>query len=170
MVANVASRLPHFCVYGKANEHDSKKEDILFESLNAGDIGILDRAYNCFETLYRQSQRGVIFVVREKEAMLHEVIESAAKDKLAKNIIADETIRLTGVKTKESYPATLRRVTAHVEINGNWHDLTFLTNNFEWAASERETPFIMYLRKKINTINKGIDTTVTAAICTGKLV
>ena len=23
MVANVASRLPHFCVYGKANEHDS---------------------------------------------------------------------------------------------------------------------------------------------------
>ena len=29
MVANVASRLPHFCVYGKANEHDSKKEEIL---------------------------------------------------------------------------------------------------------------------------------------------
>lgn len=32
-------------MYGKANEHDSKKEDVLFESLNAGDIGILDRAY-----------------------------------------------------------------------------------------------------------------------------
>ena len=51
MVANVASRLPHFCVYGKANEHDSKKEEILFESLNAGDIGILDRAYNIFVNL-----------------------------------------------------------------------------------------------------------------------
>ena len=57
MVANVASRLPHFCVYGKANEHDSKKEEMLFESLKAGDIGILDRAYNNFETLYRQSHR-----------------------------------------------------------------------------------------------------------------
>ena len=135
MVANVASRLPHFCVYGKANEHDSKKEDILFESLNAGDIGILDRAYNCFETLYKQSQRGVIFVVREKEAMLHEVVEEVEKKDLAKNIIADEVIRLTGVKTKESYPTTLRRVTAHVEINKHWHDLIFLTNNFEWAAS-----------------------------------
>ena len=135
MVANVASRLPHFCVYGKANEHDSKKEEILFESLNAGDIGILDRAYNCFETLYKQSQRGVIFVVREKEAMLHEVVEEVEKKDLAKNIIADEVIRLTGVKTKESYPTMLRRVTAHVEINGNWHDLVFLTNNFEWAAS-----------------------------------
>jgi hypothetical protein len=125
MVANVASRLPHFCVYGKANEHDSKKEEILFESLNAGDIGILDRAYNNFETLYKQSLRGVIFVVREKEAMLHEVVEEVEKKDLAKNIIADEVIRLTGVKTKESYPTTLRRVTAHVEINKHWHDLVF---------------------------------------------
>ena len=64
MVANVANRLPHFCVYGKANEHDSKKEDVLFESLKAGDIGILDRAYNCFKTLHKQSERGVIFVVQ----------------------------------------------------------------------------------------------------------
>lgn len=54
---------------------------------------------------------------------------------MAKNIIADEVIRLTGVKTKESYPTTLRRVTAHVKINKHWHDLVFLTNNFEWAAS-----------------------------------
>jgi IS4 transposase len=122
-------------VYGKANEHDSRKEDVLFESLKAGDIGILDRAYNNFETLYRQSTRGVVFVVREKEAMLHEVVRSAPREGLAKNIIADETIRLAGIKTKESYPDVLRRVTAHVEINGNWHDLVFLTNNFEWAAS-----------------------------------
>ena len=68
MVANVTSRLPHFCVCEKANEHDSKKEDALFESLNTSDIGIRDRAYNCFETLYRQSQRDVASVVREKEA------------------------------------------------------------------------------------------------------
>ena len=92
MVANVASRLPHFCVYGKASEHDSKKEEVLFESLKAGDIGILDRAYNNFETLYKQSLRGVIFVVREKEAMLHEVVESVPKEELSKNIIADEAI------------------------------------------------------------------------------
>ena len=135
MVANVASRLPHFCVYGKANEHDSKKEEVLFESLKAGDIGILDRAYNKFKTLYKQSERGVIFVVREKETMLHEVVESVPEVELGKNIVADETIKLTGVNTSESYPDVLRRVTAHVEINGKWHDLVFLTNNFEWAAS-----------------------------------
>ena len=44
-------------MYGKANEHDSRKEKLLFGSLRAGDIGILDRAYNNFETLYRQSHR-----------------------------------------------------------------------------------------------------------------
>ena len=38
MVANVANRLPHFCVFGKANDHDSKKEDELFSSLKAGGI------------------------------------------------------------------------------------------------------------------------------------
>ena len=135
MVADVASRLPHFCVYGKANEHDSKKEELLFESLDAGDIGILDRAYNNFGTLHRQSERSVTFVVREKEAMLHKVVERVPEKELGKNIVADETIRLTGSRTKDSYPEVLRRVTAHVEINGNWHDFVFLTNNFGWAAS-----------------------------------
>ncbi len=50
-------------------------------------------------------------------------------------LVKDETIKLTGVNTRESYPDLLRRVTAHVEINGKWHDLVFLTDNFEWAAS-----------------------------------
>ena len=33
------------------------------KTLKAGDIGILDRAYNCFKTLHKQSERCVIFVV-----------------------------------------------------------------------------------------------------------
>ena len=135
MVANIASRLPHFCVYGKASEHDSMKEEILFESLSEGDIGILDRAYNNFATLHKQSTRGVFFVVREKEKMLYRVVEKVPKRNLGANIIADEIIQLTGLNTANEYPDLLRRVTAHVEIDGKWHDLVFLTNNFDWAAS-----------------------------------
>lgn len=135
MVADVASRLPHFCVYGKASEHDSRKEEVLFESLSAGDIGILDRAYNDFGTLYRQSERGVVFVVREKEAMRHEVVRSRPKEELGRNILSDEAIRLTGVETAKGYPGELRRVTARVEIDGKWRDMVFLTNDFEWAGS-----------------------------------
>ena len=34
MVANVANRLPHFCVFGKAKDHDSKREvELLFKEL-----------------------------------------------------------------------------------------------------------------------------------------
>ena len=51
MVANVANRLPHFCVFGRAKVHDSKMEDELFNSLKEDDIGIADRAYNHFRAL-----------------------------------------------------------------------------------------------------------------------
>jgi len=134
MVASVPSRLPHFCVIDKAKDHDSKKEDELLASLKAGDIGILDRAYNAFPALYRHHQRGGFFVVREKEKMKMRVVKRVAKKKLPKNILADETIRLTGVRTRTGYPEDLRRVTAHLLVDGKWRDMTFLTNNFDWTA------------------------------------
>ena len=58
MVANVANRLPHFCVFGKAKDHDSKMEDELFNSLKEGDIGIADRARpNSYSPRSRSRQR-----------------------------------------------------------------------------------------------------------------
>ena len=135
MVANVANRLPHFCVFGKAKDHDSKMEDELFNSLKEGDIGIADRAYNCFRSLYRQSERGVFFVVREKAGMKYKVVKKVAKRDLGENILSDETIRLTGQRTSKEYPIELRRVKARVKVDGRWRTMVFLTNNFEWAAS-----------------------------------
>ena len=135
MVANVANRLPHFCVFGKAKDHDSKMEDELFNSLKEGDIGIADRAYNCFKALYRQTTRGVFFVVREKAGMKHKVVKKVPKKDLGANILSDETIRLTGQRTSKEYPGELRRVKARVQVDGKWRTMVFLTNNFEWAAS-----------------------------------
>ena len=135
MVANVANRLPHFCVFGKAKDHDSRMEDELFNSLKEGDIGIADRAYNCFSSLHRQSERGVFFVVREKTGMKYRVVKKAPKKKLGENILSDETIRLTGQRTSKEYPGELRRVKARVKVDGKWRTMVFLTNNFEWAAS-----------------------------------
>ena len=116
MVANVANRLPHFCVFGKAKDHDSKKEDELFGSLKAGDIGIADRAYNHFKALYRQTTRGVFFVVREKAGMKHKVVKKVPKKDLGANILSDETIRLTGQRTSKEYPGELRMVQARVQV------------------------------------------------------
>ena len=135
MVANVANRLPHFCVFGKAKDHDSKMEDELFNSLKEGDIGIADRAYNCFNSLHRQSKRGVFFVVREKTGMKYRVVKKVPKEEFGENILSDETIRLTGLRTSKEYPGELRRVKARVKVDGKWRTMVFLTNNFEWSAS-----------------------------------
>jgi len=135
MVANVANRLPHFCVFGRAKDHDGKMEDELFNSLKEGDIGIADRAYNHFKALHRQSLRGVFFVVREKSGMKYRVVRRVAKKDLGENIISDETIMLTGQRTSKEYPCAMRRVVARVKVDGKWRTMVFLTNNFEWAAS-----------------------------------
>ena len=135
MVANVANRLPYFCVFGRAKDHDSKMEDELFNSLKEGDIGIADRAYNHFKALHRQSLRGVFFVVREKSGMKYRVVRRVAKKDLGENIISDETIMLTGQRTSKEYPCAMRRVVARVKVDGKWRTMVFLTNNFEWAAS-----------------------------------
>ena len=39
-------------------------------------------------------------------------MKHVAKRKLPKNVLSDETIRLTGVRTSKSYPQPLRRIRA----------------------------------------------------------
>ena len=135
MVANVANMLPRFAVVGKASEHDSRREEELFASLLPGDVGVLDRAYSNFPVLYRQTLRGVFFVIREKEPTKYRVVKRAPRKDLPKGIISDETIRLTGTTTGADYPRTLRRVKALVEVKGEMREMAFCTNNFEWSAS-----------------------------------
>ena len=135
MVANVANMLPKFAVVGKASEHDSRREEELFASLLPGDMGILDRAYNNFSVLYRQTLRGVFFVIREKEPTRYRVVKRVPRNDLPARIISDETIRLTGATTSTDYPQTLRRVKALVEVKEEMREMAFCTNNFEWSAS-----------------------------------
>lgn len=139
MVANVCNRLPHFCLIEKALHHDSAKAGELLASLKAGDIGILDRAYNAFAKLFKLHERGGFFVVREKDKTLMKmkVLQSVPEEYLPKNITADTTIRLMGDKSRVDYPEPLRRVCAHLffESDGKWHDMVFLTNNFTWSST-----------------------------------
>lgn len=108
MAASVPSHLPHFCVVGKASEHDSRREDELLASLGEGDIAILDRAYNAFPARRRHHLRGGLFVVREKERTKTEVVRRVAEGDLPDGILADETIRLTGARAGKAYPDELR--------------------------------------------------------------
>ena len=51
------------------------------------------------------------------------------------NILRDDEITLCTSSSREQYPQRLRRVSAWVEINGEWVVMDFITNNFDWAPS-----------------------------------
>ena len=135
MVCDVASRLPVFACLTPAKVADCRKIMVLCAHLAAGDIAIFDRAYNDFASLAELDRRDVFFVVREKDRMLYRVVRRVSQRKLPKNVLSDETIRLTGARTAKSYPDTLRRIRAKVEVDGKEREMVFLTNNTEWSAA-----------------------------------
>ena len=135
MVCDVASRLPVFACLTPAKVADCRKIMVVCAHLVAGDIAIFDRAYNDFASLAELDRRDVFFVVREKDRMLYKVVRRVARRKLPKNVLSDETIRLTGVRTAKSYPATMRRIRARVTVDGKEREMVFLTNNSEWSAA-----------------------------------
>ncbi len=49
-------------------------------------------------------------------------------------VIADEEVVFLNEPSRASYPKTLRRVTARIEVDGREQIMTFLTNNLEWSA------------------------------------
>jgi len=135
MVCNVASRLPVFACLTPAKVADCRRVMVLCAHLVAGDIAVFDRAYNDFASLAELDRRDVFYVVREKEGMRFGVVRRTAKRKLPKNVLSDEIIQLTGVRTSKAYPKAIRRIRARVEVDGKMREMVFLTNNFEWSAA-----------------------------------
>ena len=130
MRMDTASMLPMFMVVDSASHHDSTKARLLCESVSRGDIVVADRGYNDFSFFAYLREIDAFFVVREKDGLLHETVESMACEG---DILCDEKIRLTGVRTSRAYPHVLRRVKASVEVDGARRTMVFLTNNMQWA-------------------------------------
>ena len=127
-VVDLRGNIPSFIRITNGKVHDVKfLDDVIPE---AGAIYIMDRAYNDFERLKRFDDAGAFFVVRSKNGMLYRRIRSRPVDK-TKGIRSDQSIVLTGVKTKSSYADELRRVTFYDEKDKR--KFVFLTNNFRLA-------------------------------------
>ncbi len=131
LLLDVGSRLPAFAVVDDAAHHDSKYASRLCDGLKDGDVLLADRAYVKLSFLNELSQRGVNFVLREKENMVFDVIEQ--RQHADKRILNDETVLMFHNNSAEKYPQPLRRVTAMVEVDGKEKQMTFITNNFEWS-------------------------------------
>jgi len=102
---------------------------ILFET---GSIYVMDKAYIDFYRLWTLiDQQKAFFVTRAKTNMAYRRVYSRSVDKML-GLICDQTIKLTGPKTKKKYPNYLRRVKYRDIENGKVYE--FLSNNFDLPA------------------------------------
>jgi Domain of unknown function (DUF4372)/Transposase DDE domain len=91
-----------------------------------GAIYVMDRGYVDFARLYALAQAGAFFVLRSRKRMHHARVYSHPIDRTT-GLRSDQTIRLTGQRTRHAYPGHLRRV-RFVDATQP-HAFTFLTNH-----------------------------------------
>jgi len=122
--------LPSFAVITDGKVSDVRvAQKLRFES---GTIVVDDRGYNDYALFGKWTAQGVFFVTRMKDNALYEVIESREVPQ-NRNILRDETIRLTAPKAEERCPYHLRLVEAYDPETDR--TFVFLTNHFKLGAS-----------------------------------
>jgi len=109
--------------------HDVNILDTL--GVEAGAIYVFDRGYLDFARLARLHQAQAFFVTRAKRNFRFRYLDSHPVDR-ATGVASDQTIRLYGFYSKQSYPDRLRRIRYFDAERRKW--LVFLTNNFTLPA------------------------------------
>ena len=130
---NLQSFLPRFAIVDTARHSDSSQARELCAGLRAGEIVIFDKAYLDLLHLFAFYQRGVSWVTRAKEGMRFRVVKRYQHGRLG-HILRDDLVQMKSLASRRLYPAWLRRVVALVEVDGQWREMTFLSNNLEWSA------------------------------------
>jgi transposase len=129
-IIDLRGNIPSFITITNGKVHDVNfLDDVIPE---AGAFYIMDRAYNDFERLKRFDVEKAFFVVRAKAGTLYRRRCSREVDK-TNGVRSDQSIVLTGAKTKASYPDELRRVSYYDEEN--CRKLVFITTNFRLAPA-----------------------------------
>jgi hypothetical protein len=127
------SLLPRFVLVTSAGDgDDGSRTAELCAGVKAGEIVVFDKAYVVFAQLHALHRRGLLWVTRAKEKMRYRVLE---RRPVGGKILQDEIVTLTLWQTHRDYPQAVRRVTALVKVDGQERELTFLTNQLDWAAS-----------------------------------
>jgi hypothetical protein len=117
--------IPTFIDITHGRSHDVLALDrIAFEP---GAFYVMDRGYLSFARLFRIHQSGAFFVTRALRTtqMGRQCSRHVLRDT---GLRSDQTVLLTGVKTRRHYPVALRRVSYRDLTSGK--RFVFLTNNF----------------------------------------
>jgi hypothetical protein len=122
--------LPAYVLLTEAKRSDVKLADSF--TLNPGSIVAIDRGYTDYALFARWSMAGVFFVTRLKDNAAFEVVEECQLP-ANRNILADQLIRLTGIRAQADYPELLRRVA--VWDADNECEIVLLTNLLKFGAT-----------------------------------
>jgi uncharacterized protein DUF4372/DDE family transposase len=97
-----------------------------------GTVVVDDRGYNDYRLFAKWTDEGIYFVTRMKSNTVYEVVKAHAIPQ-HRNILADQTIRLTGTDASKKCPHLLRRI--EVWNPDKEEVLVLLTNHFALGAS-----------------------------------
>lgn len=130
-VLDLRGSIPTFISISDGKTHDTAAmREIEWET---GALYVMDRGYIDFGELYKICLIPAFFVIRSKVNLAYNRIKSVPPDREA-GIRSDQTIRLTGPKSKRRYPERLRRLGYFdKELD---RKMTFLTNNFELSGAD----------------------------------
>jgi len=126
---DLRGNIPSFIHVSDGKMHEVNVLDLIVPE--PGSFTIMDRGFLDFARLYRLTQAGAFFVIRPKSNTTFQRIYSCPIDKTT-GLRCDQTVRLTGMKSKNDYPQYLRYVVFYDEENDK--RLGFFTNNFELPA------------------------------------
>ena len=101
-------------------------------SLPKGSIVVCDKGYDDYSWYTALTQQGVYFVSRQKRGASYRVVERRTVNK-SQGLICDQTIELTGLKSRKETLARLRRIAYRDAETGIRY--VFLTNNFALAPN-----------------------------------
>ncbi len=126
---DLRGNIPTFIEITDGKVHDVNILDILIPE--AGSTYVMDRGYLDFKRLYKIHQSSAFFIIRKKTNTVLRRLYSRPVDKTT-GLRCDQTVALTGPRSKKDYPQNLRLVKYHDIDSGK--KLTFLTNQFSLPA------------------------------------
>ncbi len=114
---------------------DSRTSDISVArtlTLPKGSIIVVDKGYDDYSWFTSLTNKGVFFVARQKKDASYKVVERRHV-KRSTGVTCDQTIELTGKKSKRETLAPLRRIAYRDAETGKRY--VFITNHFDLAAT-----------------------------------
>ena len=126
---DLRGNIPSFIHVSDGKLHEVNVLDLMIPE--PGSFTIMDRGFLDFARLYRLAQAGAFFVIRPKSNTAFRRVYSRPIDKET-GLRIDQTVRLTGIQSRDDYPQYLRCVGCYDRENDK--RLKFFTNNFELPA------------------------------------